>query len=86
MDYVDHRISPGKLEVTERTKDTVQKALPPRDVPEAMSFLGPCNVYRKFVKDFTKILTPLNKKLTKGNPTKRHSLTDKEMKAFQTLK
>ena len=72
--------------MTERTKEAIQKSLPPRDVPEVRSFLGICNVYRKFVKDFTKIATPLNKKLNKGKPTKWESLTDGEMTAFETLK
>ena len=72
--------------MTERTKEAIQKAPPPRDVPEVRSFLGLRNVYRKFVKDFTKIATPLNKKLNKGQPTKWESLTDEEMTAFETLK
>ena len=72
--------------MTESTKEAVQKSLPPREVPEVRSFLGLFNVYRKFVKDFTTISTPLNKKLNKGQPKQWDSLTDAEMKAFQTLK
>ena len=41
-DYLGHRISSGKLEVTENTKNAVQKALPPQDVLEVKSFLGMC--------------------------------------------
>ena len=50
------------------------------------SFLGLCNVYRKFVQNFTRIAAPLNKNLNKNQPTKWDALTDKEMEAFETLK
>lgn len=86
VDYLGHVVSPGKLAVARRGIEAVKKCLPPRDITELRSFLGLCNVYRRFVANFSRIAAPLNQKMKKGMPTKWGDLTDKEMEAFQTLK
>lgn len=47
---------------------------------------GLCNVFRRFVKDFTKIASPLNVKLRKGQPDKLDKLSKEEMEVFEILK
>ena len=79
-------ISPGKLEVTQRGKDAVERAIHPTTVSELRSFLWLCNVYQRFVKGFTRIAAPLKKKLMKGELVQWTLLTAEEMKAFETLK
>ena len=86
VDYLGHVVRPGKLEVAQRGKEAVQKSLPPRDISELRSFLGLCNVYRRFVPNFSRVATPLNKKMKKDMPTKWGDLTDDETKAFNELK
>ena len=45
------------------------KAFPvPSPVTEVRSFLGLCYYYRRFVKDFTKIASPLNRLTRKSVP------------------
>ena len=48
------------------------------------SFLGLCNVYRRFVKDFASIASPLSKKLKKDEP-EYFALDDAEMGSFRDL-
>ena len=52
---------PGKTGSDRKDKRGSAKSPSQRDVPEVRSFLGLYNVYRKFVKYFTKIATPLKK-------------------------
>jgi len=40
----------------------------PRNIRELQSFLGLCNFYRKFIKNFAKDMEPLRKLLKKDNP------------------
>ena len=49
------------------------------------SFLGLCNVYRRFVKGFTKIANPLNRKLRKGEKPTCTKLTNEEQQNFETI-
>ena len=48
------------------------------------SFLGLCNVYRRFIENFTKIAGPLNKLLRKGQP-ETFELDEEQIEAFSTL-
>ena len=86
VDYLGHIISPGKLNVAHRATEAFSKALPPRNVTELRSFLGLCNVYRRFVPNFARLSKPLNRMLEKGHPTEWSDLTDDQLGAFETLK
>ena len=63
-----HVIRPGRLAVEKRNVVTIERALPPTNQTELRSFLGICNVYRRFVPNFARIATPLNKKTSKDHP------------------
>ena len=63
--YLGHMIRPGTLEVERRNVFAIERARPPQNQTELRSFLGMCNVYRRFVKDFAKIAAPLNRKTWK---------------------
>ena len=86
VDYLGHIVTPGRLEISRRATDAIDKALPPRNATGMRSFLGLCNVYRRFVPNFSRITKPLNQRLTKGQPTKWGDLTNEETEAFKTLK
>ena len=86
VDYLGHVIRPGKLEVASKMTDALKKALPPTNQTELRSFIGMCNVYRRFIKNFARIAAPLNRKLEKNQPFTFGTITGTDYEAFQELK
>ena len=86
VDYLGHVVRPGKLQVASKTVDAVQKMHRPTNLTELRSFLGLCNVYRRFVPNFSRIASPLTAKLEKGKDATFPTLTEEEENAFLTLK
>ena len=60
VDYLRHEIKPGALEIAPDMIRSVQDATTPRLIRGIRSFLGLCNVFRRFVKGFSRIAAPLN--------------------------
>ncbi len=70
----------------EMDKDKVKAVLDwpiPKNVKEIQSFIGLCNYYRIFIKDFAKIANPLHKLTRKNVP---YIWSDEQQNAFDTLK
>ena len=67
VEYLGHVITPGRLSVANDSKATcaVREAIFPESITQLGSFLGACNVYRRFVKDYSKIASPLSDMLRK---------------------
>ena len=70
------RVDPTKVEAVVNWK-------PPRNVTEVRSFLGLASYYRRFVRDFSVIASPLTKLLKKGI---KFEWTDKCQNSFEQLK
>lgn len=85
INYLGHFIRPEKLEVASRTVDAVRDFQPSTDQSELQSFLGMCNVYRRFASNFAQIAALLTKKLKKGEPFRFDELEDNEREAFNAL-
>ena len=86
VDYLGHVIRPGRLGVAEKNTEALRDAAPPRTQTELRSFLGLCNVYRRFVPKFSSIAAPLNAYLTKGKPAMFGILSKEAVTAFDTLR
>ena len=71
------------IEVDKVMIETVEKLLSPSSVKATRSFLGHAGLYRRFIKDFSKIACLLSKLLEKDAP---FNLTAECVLAFDTLK
>ena len=61
---------------------SLRDAKPPTSKTELISFLGLCNVYRRFIENFAKHAHPLNQLLKKGSPDK-FELTPEQVVSFK---
>ena len=86
VDYLGHVIRPGRLAVAEKNISAVREATYPRTQTELRSFLGTCNVYRRFVPNFAHVAAPLNQLLTKGTDSDLPATTPEQQEAFDLLK
>ncbi|KAJ2998828.1 hypothetical protein NUW54_g6994 [Trametes sanguinea] len=60
-EYLGHIISPGKVQMDPGKVAGVTEWPVPRCKRDLQAFLGFANFYRRFIKDFAKIATPLNR-------------------------
>ena len=86
VDYLGHVIRPGRLGVAEKNTTALRTAPLPRTQTELRSFLGLCNVYRRFVPHFSTLAAPLNALLCKGMPPQLGPIPQDGVTAFNTLR
>ena len=85
VDYLGQVIRPGHLSVAEKNSAALKVTKHPTTQTELRSFLGLCNVYRRFVKGFAKISAPLNLLIRKGETPQLGPLSSDLVYAFETL-
>jgi transposase InsO family protein len=83
--YLGHVIQPGTLAIDDTSTASLKGARAPATQSEIRSFLGMCNVYRRFIKDFSHIAEPLNALLRAGQPETIATWGEKEEQAFRSL-
>ena len=81
--YLGHIISKHGIRTNPEKTQAVSTFPVPKCQKDVRSFLGICNYYRKFVKDYSNIAAPLNYLLRNNVP---FSWTDECQTAFETLK
>ena len=86
VEYLGHVIRPGELVFNPKNVSALAEAKPPRTQTKLRSFLGMCNVYRRFVDHFAKIAVPLTSFLKNGEPDVLPELDEERRSAFETLK
>ena len=86
VDYLGHVIRPERLQVAQQKIEAVKGFKMPTTQTELRSFLGLCNVYRRFVPNFARAAAPLNDLLKKGQAFELPPLDEKQRKAFDSLK
>jgi len=52
VEYLGHIVGRGELKVQDKKIGGLKEVSPPRCKKDLRSFLGMCNVYRRFVKDY----------------------------------
>eukprot|EP00171_Calliarthron_tuberculosum_P013936 IDg13936t1 len=85
--YLGHIIRPGTLEVEEAATRCLRDVRQPTTPGELRSFLGLCNVYRRFVRSYTDIAAPLYE-LLKGPgllPKELPPFSEKQERAYRAL-
>nr|GEY90993.1 reverse transcriptase domain-containing protein [Tanacetum cinerariifolium] len=78
-----HKISKKGIEVEKAKVDVISKLPRPITVKGIRSFLGHAGFYRRFIKDFSKIVRPVTRLLEKDTP---FIFSPECVDAFQTLK
>ncbi|XP_070036054.1 uncharacterized mitochondrial protein AtMg00860-like [Nicotiana tomentosiformis] len=78
-----HKISKNGIEVDKAKIEVISKFSPPNSVKGVRSFLGHAGFYRRFIKDFSKVVNPLCKLLENDAS---FVFNDDCMKAFKLLK
>lgn len=86
VEYLGHLISPGRVHVHNKNVAALQDATFPTSKTQLKSFLGMCNVYRRFVKDFAKRARPLNAMTKAEVPPDLPKPTDSALAAFEDLR
>ena len=84
--YLGHVVRPGMLEFDAARAAALEQVRYPQTQTQLRSFLGLCNVYRKFVPHYAKIARPLNQLLKKGQPVQLEGFDESCRKAFHKLK
>ena len=83
VSFLGHIVSPEGIRVDPAKIEVVVNWKPPRSVNEVRNFLGLARYYRRLVKGFSVIASPLTKLLRKGV---KFEWTDKCQDSFEQLK
>ncbi|XP_048232892.1 uncharacterized mitochondrial protein AtMg00860-like [Ricinus communis] len=81
--FLGHIVGDGKLRMDGSKVKVIQDWEPPTKVTELRSFLGLVNYYRRFIKGYSSIATPLTDLLKKG---RAWDWSTKRQQAFEGLK
>jgi len=86
VQYLRHIVRPGQLHVHKKNVNELKHASFPTTKTQLKSFLGMCNVYRRFFKDFAKRAKPLNAMTRAEIPPDLPISTDAAPAAFGDLR
>ncbi|KAG8502441.1 hypothetical protein CXB51_000404 [Gossypium anomalum] len=83
VSFLRHVVSASGIRVDPRKISAILDLKPPKNISEVQSFLGLAGYYRRFVKGFSVLASPLTKLLQKGV---RFEWSEKCQKSFDQLK
>ena len=71
LQYLGHIVSESGIKTNPKKIEVIQKWPIPTNITETRSFLGLCNYYHKFIKNYVKIAKPLYKLISGENSKKK---------------
>lgn len=83
--YLGHLIQPCRPGISRRETYSICGFQPPANVIELKSILSLCNVFLRFLSNFTSLVTPLNRKLEKDQPFNFARPTKTEIERLEML-
>jgi len=86
VEYLGHVVRSGQLLVNQKKLTSLAQAIPPSSQTELKSFLGMCNVYRRFMRDFVHSAKPLTHLTSNKPPHVLPPLDSAQLSAFEYLK
>jgi len=86
VEYLGHIVGRGQLKVQDRNNRGLKEASPPRCKRVLRSFLGMCNVYLRFVKDYAQVARLLAAMTSSKRRDRWGTLADEALGAFEELK
>jgi len=81
--YLGYIVSPNKVRMDPIKLKGISNWETPTTLRKTRQFLGFCNFYRKFIKDYAKVITPINSLVKKNS---KFNWTNEAQKAFEELK
>jgi hypothetical protein len=81
--YLGFIVSTGGIKVDQEKVEVIRNWLPPKTVKGVQSFLGFCNFYRRFIRDYGTTAKPLTHLTHKDTP---FEFTPECLRAFEQLK
>ena len=82
VEFLGRRVGVNGVKLTDQSKEVIEKWKDPETVKELEQFLGLANYHRRFVKNFSKIVDPLNQLMR----TKDFEWGKEQRKAFEEIK
>lgn len=79
-------VKPGLFKVSNSIADAIREVKVPTAVTELRSFLGLQNIFRRFVPNCSRIVSPVSKRLKKTQEMELGSLKEKDRKELDALK
>lgn len=86
IEYLGHIISPDGIRANPELVQAVARFPQPHSLKALQSFLGLANYYRKFIKNYSKIVVPLTNIIGKTSSLRPLEWTTEMQDAFETVK
>lgn len=83
FEYLGHIISKNGLQANPKKVEVIKNFPRPKNIKHIQSFLGMCNYFRRYVKNYAKLAKPLTSLLKKEQP---FVWTDSQQASFESLK
>lgn len=85
IDYLGHAIWPKRLELASHSTDAIQEIKFLTSLTGRRSFLGLCNVNRRFLPNIARIVSPLNQQSIKPKPKLFALLSSEDLQAINRV-